>query len=420
MKCHTLVVYAPGLGEPRQRGEDLLSRMTADPGTAGRRLAPWRFGSAARRGTAIADEIQRVWTGLDSPGRVILVGHGAGGLLLRYAYLLARGQLGGAPRTWVTRVGRIALLAVPNRGLEPARLPRLHASLMRLTRALLPGLPFAGLRPGSAFLATLRLTWMHEMEWLGDRAPLTVVLRGGQDHWVHRDDSRDIENGPAGVDLLLPGADHADIIQVDGVPEVYPGQRYAVLRKAILDDSLGRVQSPELYPAEAAHRRVVFLLPGRWARDDSWVRELTELLAQDRSTRVVPVSYGTLSLFPFGLPLTNGQVRDWLADEYAHLRARYPELPFHAVVQGGGAELLARVMRRIEPIEFDRVYVAESPMSGDRLLALVDLLETPMAATVEAVRQRRRQVRPRHQTIGPRRHRFNGRAGRAAIRRSVR
>lgn len=369
-----LVVYVPGLTEGREVSAPLLKRVRAELGLA--EADTWVYPHPVRlwsrrplvgHARKLSESIQQYWEDYrNSPQRIVLIGHSMGGLLVRHAYLLARGELGGQQRSWAGHVSRIVLLATPNRGWDVNRHGWWGRVFLWLTRPLTGGLAVRDAIKGSPFVTDLRLAWLREVGALGPAAPLTVQVRSGDDALVEEEDSRDVEVLPQGVQLVVPLASHNDVPCVDVPPERehFPNQRWVLLKKAIIDDIAPTTPEP-LPELEQRYKSVVFLLHGIRARNDLWVEKLRDDLAGDPTVRVETASYGRFSAYNFALPITRRRKLRWFLDQYSYLLARHPQLPFHFVGHSNGTYMLGQALKNVSSIRFERVYLAGSVLPVD-------------------------------------------------------
>lgn len=363
-----LMVYVGGLAEKPANAEELFTRLQREPGHIEdiwwgypNRVRPLTRGSLAILADTLNQRIQALWTKHGRPDEIVLIGHSAGGVLLRYAYLCGRGRLGGHRATWVDQVNRIVLLAAPNRGIEPSRLPWptriasiVAASTFRKFAAL-------ELLAGAAFMTNLRLEWIRVFSELGNAAPLVVQVRGAADPLVHPEDSRDIEGRPTGADLYIPLATHRDIVKVSAVPEDSPGQRYSILRQAII----GAVEITEPQPLPEQERAVtdiVFLLHGIRAGIKTWMPDLRDELENGATGQMLVVTdrYGWLSAFNFAFPVSRRRTLRWFQDQYSYRVARHPNARIHFVGHSNGTYMFGQSLRQVRTLQFHRVYLAGS------------------------------------------------------------
>lgn len=382
-----LFVYVGGLTEKAGTADELFGRLKAEPGHTGDSL--WVYPDWLRPRTrghlrVLADtlnqRIERVWADRGSPADIVLVGHSAGGVMLRYAYLCACGELDGHRGDWAAHVRRIVLLAAPNRGLEPKRLTR-SVRVAAAVAAKLGRFATLELLAGTPFMTDLRLAWIRYFTVLGDNAPVVVQVRGAEDPLVEREDSRDIEGRVTGADLYLPNATHRDVPMVSGVKEDSEGQRYRILRQAIIGDV--PPTTPEPLPAEQHDvTDIVFLLHGIRAGIDSWVADLRRKLedATGGTALIVTASYGWLSAFTFAVPVTRRRTLRWFQDQYSYLTARHPAANMHFVGHSNGTYMFGQSLDRVRTLRFSRVYLAGSVLP--REFAWRDIADRGQVATL--------------------------------------
>jgi pimeloyl-ACP methyl ester carboxylesterase len=362
-----LLVYVPGLNAaPTAAAMSLLDRLRAEPGHADdrvwvypERITRFSRGRLAGRARELGERIDLYWDGNGRADEIVLIGHSIGGLLLRYAYLVALGGFGDPPREWVRHVRRIVLLATPNRGVAISRLRWPLRWGVALLAALGHGFTLEDGIQGSPFLTNLRVEWIRQLARLGE-PPLVVQIRGGHDRLVEREDSRDLEAMPTSAQIAVPRATHEDVMVVDDEPEDYPGERYDILRDAIIG-TVEPTDPPALPPSEQAVTAVVFLLHGIRAGIGTWVTKLGgKLQRAGANVLVATPSYGYLSAYSFAIPFGHRRQLRWFADQYSYLLARHPTVPFHFVGHSNGTYLFGQSLRQIRALRFARVYLAGS------------------------------------------------------------
>ncbi|MCW8378334.1 alpha/beta fold hydrolase [Streptomyces justiciae] len=373
-KTGRLIVYVGGLTEKSNDADELFTRLRSEPGHADDEvwtypepLRPLTRGSLAALADTLHQRIGAYWTEAGRPHEIVLVGHSAGGVLLRYAYLRGRGRLGGREAAWTGHVTRIVLLAAPNRGVEPSRLRR----PIRLATIFAAGVArrFASLEllAGAPFMTDLRLDWIRLFRELGQQAPLVVQVRGLADPLIEPEDSRDVEGGLTGAELYIPLASHQDIVRISGVPEDRTGERYGILRRAIIGDV--EITDPSPLPAEERDiERVVFLLHGIRAGIGTWVTDLGDALqngGRPDGTLVVRASYGWLSAFNFAFPISRRRTLRWFQDQYSYQAARHPGAKIHFVGHSNGTYMFGQSLSQVRSLRFDRVYLAGSVLPRD-------------------------------------------------------
>ncbi|WP_280450090.1 esterase/lipase family protein [Nocardia brasiliensis] len=365
-----LIVYVPGLTERPGAIDGLFARLQTEPGYGTDETIYWQFpdgirrfsrGTLANRCRDLADRIDAYWTGPRKTPEIVLIGHSIGGIMHRYAYLQALRGIDGHRLPWADAVTRIVLLAAPNRGVDPDRLPWWQRYPTKVLAPLLRRFTAVELICGAPFITNLRILWMREIAQLGNQAPIVVQVSGKKDRAVVKEDSRDLETLPTGVQKVVPGATHADIIRIEaGLSEDYAGQRYEILRAAITEPL--PPSNPEPLPAaEAAKTSVVFALHGIRSGNGGWPSELeAALLAADKNVLVVTPSYGRLSAYDFALPFTRRRNLRWFADMYSYHLARHPGIPFHFVGHSNGTYLFGQSLKQIPALQFQHVFLAGS------------------------------------------------------------
>jgi pimeloyl-ACP methyl ester carboxylesterase len=242
-----LIVFVPGLGKEPSTICELYERLRSDP-AFGRADDTYLFAYAhemtlfsrgdtmAERCAELANRVASFVSAKGDVNDVILIGHSIGGLMVREAYLLALSGPRNAGFDWAQRVSRIVLLASLNAGFDLKRLKPCRRLLAYALTAVPLGFAAPDALASSPFMGSLRTRWMEQMAALGDRAPIVVQLLGNADQKVAYRDSLDVEGLPRGAQRALPKATHEDIVRINDVPEDFPGQRYEVLRWAILGE----------------------------------------------------------------------------------------------------------------------------------------------------------------------------------------
>jgi triacylglycerol esterase/lipase EstA (alpha/beta hydrolase family) len=372
-----LLVYAPGLGKSPDNIDGLYTKLQHDPDfgpPADTQLFKYRRplvlrsrGRLARRCETLAEQVDAYTTGRDFDD-IILIGHSAGGVMVRYAYLWALGGDGRPAMPWAERVSRIVLLAAPNRGFHLDEVTSVWQRQLAKMIAPLPlGLTAVDMIAGSAFISDLRIRWIRATHAPGAQVPVVIQLLGEQDDLVGVDDSGDIQGSPTGVQKLLPGATHTDIVSVADQPGEPAGQRYAILRWAILDPTIDTAQSTagHLSDEEASANAIVFALHGIRCSGADWPERLKTVAERpdqpaDRRMFVVTPSYGRMSAFNFALTKSRRKNLRWFADQYTYYLARQPEKPFHFVGHSNGTYMVGESFKSISSLKFNRVFLAGS------------------------------------------------------------
>ncbi|MCE5288267.1 MAG: alpha/beta fold hydrolase [Nocardiaceae bacterium] len=369
-----LVVYVAGFGEKPGAIDPLLDRLRTEPGYGAQETTFWQYPDSVQRFTRgnladlcrnLAERIDAYWVGKHKPDDIVLIGHSLGGLMLRYAYLQARIGLDGPKLAWAGAVSRIVLLAAQNRGFDLRRTSWWMNLALTCLGPVLHRFAADDVIAGSPFITNLRIQWIRELGVPGRKVPIVVQLRPQNDASVDPEDSRDLEKIAKGVQRMVPRATHQDIVAIDHVDEDYPGQRYDILRWAIVEPA--ESTEPEELPTEEAEcTAVVFALHGIRSGSGDWPGGLEKHLnAGQWNLLVVTPSYGRLSAYSFALPITRRRNLRWFADQYSYYLARHPDKPFHFVGHSNGTYLLGQSLKMIQGMRFQRVFLAGSVLPRD-------------------------------------------------------
>jgi len=307
--------------------------------------------------------------------RIVLIGHSRGALLVRKAYVFARGEsqelsrggLTPAEKGWPRAVERIILLAGMNRGWslspKPSKMSRPRWVLLRGLTAIarLTGRArlLREIRRGAPFIANLRVQWIR----LNRRGPmpLTVQILGDMDDLVAPGDNIDLQAGQHFVYLNAPhGTTHAGVVELEDAD-----RREVFVRALTREDLVSEYLVPESQREDASVERVVFVLHG--IRDfGGWTDRLSAVLEQHgaRTGRVVETvrsSYGYFPMTRFLLLSERQKNVRWFMDRYTEVLAKYPNAgPIDFVGHSNGTYLLGSALRRYRACDFGRVVCAGS------------------------------------------------------------
>ncbi|NBF04294.1 alpha/beta fold hydrolase [Pseudomonas sp. Fl5BN2] len=316
--------------------------------------------------------------------RIILVGHSAGGMIIRDTYLLAAGAYPDHPqrRDWWHKVESVLLFASINRGFRPYATTSwaLSLALMKLISLqwlmLKPPSWFAlgwllELEKGSFFVTDLRLAWMrHFHERDDEHRPFVVQFLGDIDGVVAREDVRDTEAFANSYTVTIEGADHSNLFD----PAAAPGTAGFARILPVFQDPDPRDREPEKAQelAVTGPRLVVFVLHGIRDGNSGWVTDIAEAIEQqcrssgtgqqgaeppvlvDRST------YGWFSAIKFALPWVRRSNLPWFLDRYSYHVARNPDVKFRFIGHSNGTYILGTSLLQVSSLMFDRVYLAGS------------------------------------------------------------
>jgi hypothetical protein len=116
-------------------------------------------------------------------------------------------------------------------------------------------------------------------------------------------------------------------------------------------------------------KKVVFVIHG--IRDlGYWTRKIAQrvqVLARKKEVgfRAVTSTYGYFAMLPFIWPSTRRAKVEWLMDEYAQARARYPNAKFCYVGHSNGTYMLASALQEYPCCQFEHVVFAGSVVRTD-------------------------------------------------------
>lgn len=332
---------------------------------------------------------------------IVLIGHSLGALLARKLYVVACGEVEGAPleaefrvgaidetellpaRPWAARVSRIVLLAGMNRGwrvshhLSLANAPvwSLGALLCHLIHAVSGRWPLVfTFRRGAEFITQLRIQWLlmrRRASRVGPSVPgsaLTIQLLGSRDDMVAPEDNVDLVSGGDFVYLDVPHSGHADLI--DMADPIFGAGRTRALVAALQTGS-EQLQREALVPSDERFaapdesiQRVVFVMHG--IRDAGyWTHKIARRIKQRAGDHLATwatetSSYGYFPMLPFLFPWYRRQKVEWLMDQYTEALARYPNASFSYVGHSNGTYLLAKALELYPCCRFNRVVFAGS------------------------------------------------------------
>ena len=344
----------------------------------------WRGAKVPYRGSRIRDivtgllnEIDRLANGFD---RILLVGHSAGGVIVREAYLVAAGvyEPRRSGRDWWKKISSVFLFASLNRGFRPYAKTSwaLTVAGMKLIACqwlwLEPPSWFhfgwlLELERGSFFVTNLRLAWMkHFHERDDEHRPVVVQFLGDVDGVVAREDVRDTEAFVNSYTVTIPGADHHNLFDPAEAPAAvgYPMILNAFRNPRAVSAALLAQMEP------TGPKLVVFVLHGIRDSNAGWVTDIAEEIEKRCNQEKIDVvvdrsTYGWFSAIKFALPWVRMRNLPWFLDRYSYHFARNPEARFHFVGHSNGTFILGTSLQQVPAMEFERVYLAGSVLPSD-------------------------------------------------------
>lgn len=320
---------------------------------------------------------------------VILVGHSAGGAILRKAFVWANGQeedrhsLGArGVRPWAQAVRRIVMLAGINRGwsVEERQAGMGWAKYVFL-RA---GLPVArwlgigeftrGVYRGTPFIADTRVQWLRlsrrDAVVAGSEPfPQVIQLLGDADDLVSREDGMDLVASRGTVFRTLSQTTHGDITQVLQDP-AHPeaAERAVLIRRAIVGDLVGLQPDQPLAGRREENRdvqRLVYLMHGIRDHGD-WTdvirRSIEHRIAEGgEKARVINLKYGYFAMLPFLLYRDRQRNVRRFMDEYTENLAEFPNATeVDYLGHSNGTYVLASALMGYATLRVRRVFFAGS------------------------------------------------------------
>lgn len=319
---------------------------------------------------------------------IVLVGHDAGGLILRKAYLDAvgigpHGELRQdiTPMAWVKALDRLVLLASLNRGIVIGRSENsslVTYLLKRLGLAILPLLNLVGmahyvaeLRQGSRFVSNLRIRWIRASQSTQiELAPMIQIL-GACDGVVRARDNLDVIVDARFKFLRLIETDHLSILNFREPAEGLGAYRWRKLHYALTqpidafdgDDIAGEDLSI-LNQVDPGTDRVVFIMHG--IRDIShWpnlIADEVEAMGASlgKAIKTITASYGYFNLIKFLFFVDRQKNVRWFMDQYTQAVARYPNAAIDYIGHSNGTYLLGSALQRYSSVKVNRVALAGS------------------------------------------------------------
>lgn len=322
---------------------------------------------------------------------IILVGHSAGALILRRAYLYGMGYRSDhfapelrqleprgstPPSTWVTAVDRMVLLASMNRGWDLAMIDNRtwFAQIMMMTGVSVSGLTGTGklvlaLERGAPFVGNLRLDWLRLVRRQGAPVATIVQLLGEKDDLVRPGDDMDVESAPNFIFVRVGDTDHNNIRRMS--LDVPAERERAVHFSKALTASVAELRS--IYPTNRLRidrgspiKHVVFIKHGIRDMGDWGSKLRYEFEKASPDVAVIPEKFPYFSMMSFLLWWDRQSEVRRFVDEYATVLAKYPN--YNKVSYVGhsfGTYIVASALERYPSISFHRLYFAGSAVRRD-------------------------------------------------------
>lgn len=346
--------------------EDGYTRREADFLCVDHGLSALSHRSMAEVVRAVHASVDAKWHAHHGYAGVVLVGHSAGGLFARAAYLMGRGALKGdsvTPSTWANHVNRIVLLAGVSRGIQlGGTLPAMFSEAAERTFGIGgSGYVFQSLLRGAPFVANVRVSWITLHQRDAERQKNDVIFvqaLGVRDKLISVDDSFDVMTLPNALQLYVPGADHGDLPLIDGTEN--PDERYAELRRGFLDRRRENASAEQ----DTTKQHVIFLLHGIRSGITGWQESLKDSLAtalgDTARNKIIQPAYGYFTARQFMSEYQRNRHLARILDEYAEAKWRYPKASFDVVAHSNGTYLLGEALRLTPAVAFRRIYIAGS------------------------------------------------------------
>jgi broad specificity phosphatase PhoE len=312
--------------------------------------------------------------------RIILVGHSAGALLVRKAFVWASGDTSdriGQPQAtrqaskWAHCVKGIVLLAGTNRGWSLAERPR-HMTVPRhivLRATRLFGIAFGAARfvraleRGAPFVADLRLQWAA-MARDGRSLPMTIQLLGDTDDIVDKLDNADIQVTRHSEVQIVAQTGHYDIIDTEDTERGRDRMHHivAAVRRVSEGDNvpLGPSATQAVAPTD-----LFVLLHGIRDFGDWTVEMRQEIAKKNPGARILTPQYGYFPMLRFLLFRDRQEHVRWFVDVLTEEVARSDAgVRVHVVAHSNGSYIVAAALNGYSHTKFGRIVLLGSVVSS--------------------------------------------------------
>jgi alpha-beta hydrolase superfamily lysophospholipase len=323
--------------------------------------------------------IQEKWSD-KGYAEIILIGHSMGALLVRKAFVFARGENDelrpdgtlGTERPWARGVERIILLAGMNRGWSLSPKPKRMSWIknlalragVRVSTLLGTGKFLRQMQRGSPFVANLRIQWINLVR-SRKQMPLVVQILGDRDDVVNEDDNIDLLAGRSFVYKQAPsGTTHKSVVEL----------RDPSLRRLFQETLTSHSLQSDYIIADTEKpdpdvQQVIFAMHG--IRDfGGWTLRFTNAISNEglnygKKIEIRRPSYGYFPMLKFLLVSERQKNVRWFMDQYTEALARYPNATVDFVGHSNGTYLLASALERYVACKFSRAVFAGSVVSRD-------------------------------------------------------
>lgn len=323
-----LYFYVPGFLHRTSMWEEVVKRLKDDLGGEGE----WhgydhRVGLfSVRDPYDLANELHALVTRLSHKAdrKIVLVGHSAGGLLVRAAYLISAGAFGNRElrNSWHDRVDRIVLLASIDRGIGRGNtlIRKLGTWFLGVLRATVPT-TFSRLLRGSQFVTDLRISWIRYTNSNSTKPPKIVQVIGTLDQVVSKDDVTDKQQFPHATIIQIPGAGHDRLFDPNSSED--HKLHYDGLIEAFRVDPTTRTPA-----ADTKKNNVVILLHGIRASALDWPNQLAPLIAEESDFMVLCPDYGYFTALRYCNSAPSSQATPMVPRPVQQCARRQPERYF--------------------------------------------------------------------------------------------
>jgi alpha-beta hydrolase superfamily lysophospholipase len=321
---------------------------------------------------------------------IILIGHSAGALILRRAYLYGMGYRSdhfapelrqlephgeSPPSTWVNSVDRMVLLASMNRGWDLRMIDNrtwtTQAMMMwgvAISELTGTGKLVMALERGAPFVGNLRLDWLRMVRRQGTPVTPIIQLLGEKDDLVQPGDDIDVVTAPNFIFIRLDDTDHNNIRLMS--PDDSVGrERAAHFTRALtapVAELRSSYQGADRLITAPKIKHVVFIKHGIRDMAD-WSSPLrNEFEKASDDVAVICEKFPYFSMMSFLLWWDRQSEVRRFVDEYANALAQYPNYKKVSYVgHSFGTYIVASALERYPSISFHKLYFAGSAVRRD-------------------------------------------------------